>query len=171
MAFRMTRTLTVSADDALSRIVASAGVWRESELPREVLKARVYGATVWRKERRFGLTLNVTYEEARPELVGEVLPLPSGGSVVHARVGYASSRFGLGYWAVGALAAWYVLWGHAVAWGVLLGVFAAGAYVHERGSDRAVTYEGDTFARLLADRLDAALAAVLQDPQPSRSVA
>jgi hypothetical protein len=171
MAFRMTRTLTLSANDALDRITAAAGVWRESELPPEVLAARVYGATVWRKQRRFGLRLDATYDEARPELVGEVAPLPSGGSVVRARVGYAAPRYGLGVWVLGGFALWCLVWAEAVGMGVLLGALAAGSYALERGSDRAVTYEGDAFARLLADRLDGAIAADLVKPQPGRDVA
>ena len=167
MAFRMTRTLTVDADEALRRIVASAGVWRESELPPELLKARVFGVTVWKQECRFGLTVDSPSEASWTHLVGEVVGRPGGGSVVRARIGrVSSSRFAGGYWLLAVIVTWCIVWGHAVATGAWLAAIGVAAYLIQRGQDRAVTYEGDAVARLLADRLDGAVASVLLEPQP-----
>lgn len=168
MAFRMTRHLKVGADEALAHITARAGLWRESELPPELVSALIFGVTVRRKERRFELHLDSQVRNSWPVLIGDVIPESDRSCIVRARVGSPPRLDAASYVIFGALTLWCLLYRNWSGAAILAGLSGI-AYFFASARDRAISYEADRGARLLADRLDQAIASDLRTTPPTEN--
>ena len=158
MAFRLMRHLAVSKSDALARIRARAGMWRESEFPPTLTQHGGIGISVRIDGDQFSIFVEANTDDGRagPTLVGRVADTPDGHSVLSARVGYAGSPWHGGALLLAALGVFLVFSG-ALGTGLILCFGTVGFTAIHRLQDRAVRFDTNPIGQLIANRLDAAL--------------
>ena len=165
MAFRMTRYLDISAEQALREIQSLDGLWRDPHPAARALTStsvRVRGDS-------FHISVGGldSRGEIFPEVQGSVSATGESTSTLTARVGRpptSGAWIWLGYGGVAA----YLAWTGSLGLAFFIGLAGAATYAQVAGTDRAITYEGSPVSRLLADQIDAVLAPHLSASQSER---
>jgi hypothetical protein len=165
MAFALTRRLSVHSDAALKLLKAEVGVWRESEIPRAVLDRHVFGITVRTEARGFRAFAETNSRGSWARAVGGFTDHTDGTSTMTVRIGCPLARRPWSLWLAGALAVAAVVL-RAGDLALCLAGFVGVVIAMGAMANRAVTYEGDPLAKLLADRIDAAVSSVLVADRP-----
>ena len=164
MAFNLEYQTGATPDTVLASIRAGVGYWRESLVPKPMLRLGIHGVVAEVKPPHF--RLYCAHRRWPPpafyDLRGVVEARPDGGARVTARVGLGKG-FSIVPWLLAALALWVAVSGD-ITGAIVVAVLAAligGLYSNR---DRAVTREDDFIARHLADLLDRAMAPLLVQP-------
>lgn len=167
MAFHLTRHLRISAPDALQRISALGGVWREPENGLATALDFVTSSRVRIRGQAFRISLEGFRSGGTvyPEIEGKVIELGSGTCTLTARVGGEALREWEAYVLLGILLV-ARFWGGWFWVAILGGCFAIRVLVVS-GTDRGMSYAENPLARALADRLDRAFADVVSTDPPT----
>ena len=167
MAFHLTRYLTIPAPDAMRRISALGGVWREPERDLATALECVTSSRVRIRGQAFRISLDGIRSRGAvyPEIDGKVIETGSDTCTLTARVGGEALREWEAYVLFGILVV-ARFWGGWFWVAILGGSFAIRILVVS-GTDRGMSYADNPLARGLADRLDKTFADVMTSDPPT----